>query len=61
MKKCSKQYKEVFRTKIDFKQIESHQERLRPGRSYYLEEGSNIRVSYDDIVNEAYSDNKLRP
>lgn len=43
----------MFRTKIDFKQTESYQERLCPGRSYYLEEGSNIRASYDDIVNEA--------
>lgn len=53
MKKRLKQHKTVFRTKINFKQTELYQEPLRLGRSYYLEEGSNIRASYDDIVNEA--------
>lgn len=49
MKKRSKQYKAVFRTKIDFKQIESHQKPLLPGHSYYLEGGSNERVSYTEL------------
>lgn len=53
MKKRSKRYKAVFRTQLDFKQTEPHQERLHPGCSYYLEEGSNIRVSYTDISDEA--------
>lgn len=53
MKKSSKQYKAVFRTKIDFKQTEPHQKPLLPGYSYYLEEGSNIKVSYTDISDEA--------
>ena len=63
MKKRSKQYKAVFRAKIDFKQTESHQSLLFSGHSYYLEEYSNGRVSYTDISDEAVwiINNELRP
>lgn len=53
MKKRSKRYKAVFRARIDFNHDELHQERLHPGHSYYLEEGSDERVSYTDISDEA--------
>lgn len=46
-------YKAVFRTEIDFRYDDESQKHLFPGRSYYLNEGSNEKVSYDDIVNEA--------
>lgn len=48
-----KQYKAVFRARIDFKKHEPHQTALLPGLSYHLEEGSNARVSYNDIADEA--------
>lgn len=50
--KKQKLYKAVFRTKIDFRYNDEPQRPLLPGRSYYLNEGSNEKVSYDDIANE---------
>ena len=46
-----KQYKAVFRARIDFKNDEPQQEPLVPGHSYYLE--NERKVSYSDITNEA--------
>lgn len=46
-----KQYKAVFRARIDFKYDEPQQEPLVPGHSYYLE--NERKVSYSDITNEA--------
>ena len=46
-----KQYKAVFRARIDFKNDESQQGPLVPGHSYYLE--NERKVSYSDIANEA--------
>lgn len=46
-----KQYKAVFRTRIDFKNDEEQSRHLRPGQSYYFENQQG--VSYSDIVNEA--------
>lgn len=46
-----KQYKAVFRARIDFKNDEPQQEPLVPGYSYYLE--NERKVSYSDITNEA--------
>ena len=53
MKKRVKQYKAVFRTKIDLKQTESYHESLHPGNSYYFEDSRNMKVHYTDIVNES--------
>lgn len=50
--KKQKLYKAVFRTKIDFRYNDEPQKPLLPGHSYYLNEGSNEKVSYDDIANE---------
>lgn len=50
--KKQKLYKAVFRTKIDFRYDDEPQKPLLPGHSYYLNEGSNEKVSYDDIANE---------
>lgn len=46
-------YKAVFRTEIDFRYDDEPQKYLFPGRSYYLNGGSNEKVSYNDIANEA--------
>lgn len=46
-----KQYKAVFRARIDFKNDEPQQGPLVPGHSYYLE--NERKVSYSDIANEA--------
>lgn len=51
--KKQKLYKAVFRTKIDFRYNDEPQKPLLPGRSYYLNEGSNEKVSYNDIADEA--------
>lgn len=53
MKKEAKQYKAVFRARIDFNHDESYQESLHPGGIYYLSKHSELKVSYADIVNEA--------
>lgn len=53
MKKEEKQYKAVFRARIDFKHAEPYQESLHPGGVYYWNKHSDLEVSYDDIVNEA--------
>lgn len=53
MKKEAKQYKAVFRARIDFNHDESYQESLHPGGVYYLSKHSESKVSYEDIVNEA--------
>lgn len=46
-----KQYKAVFRARIDFNYDEPQQGPLVPGHSYYLE--NERKVSYSDIANEA--------
>lgn len=46
-----KQYKAVFRTRIDFKNDEEQSRHLRPGQTYYFE--NERKVSYSDIANEA--------
>ena len=46
-----KQYKAVFRTRIDFKNDEELSRPLRPGQTYYFE--NEREVSYCDILNEA--------
>lgn len=46
-------YKAVFRTKIDFRYDDERQKPLLPGHSYHLDGGSNEKVSYNDIANEA--------
>lgn len=51
--KKQKLYKAVFRTKIDFRYNDEPQKPLLPGHSYYLNEGSNEKVSYNDIADEA--------
>ena len=58
-----KQYKAVFRTRIDFNYDEPHQKPLLPGHSYYLEEGANEKVSYADISDEAVriTNSELKP
>ena len=48
-----KQYKAVFRARIDFNYDEPQQKPLLPGHSYYLEEGPNEKVSYSNISDEA--------
>lgn len=48
-----KQYKTVFRARIDFNYDEPHQKPLLPGHTYHLEEDSDTRVSYTDISDEA--------
>ena len=48
-----KQYKTVFRARIDFNYDEPPQKPLLPGHTYHLEEGSNTRASYTDISDEA--------
>ena len=45
-----KQYKAVFRTRIDFKNDEKTSRPLRPGQTYYFE--NQREVSYSDIANE---------
>lgn len=51
--KKRKVYKAVFRTEIDFRYDDEPQKPLLPGKSYHLNEGSNEKVFYDDIANEA--------
>lgn len=53
MRKKSKQYKAVFRVKIDFNCDEPYQNQLFPGYYYHLEESYNEKVSYNDIADEA--------
>lgn len=53
MKKEEKQYKAVFRARIDFNYDEPYQESLHPGGVYYLDKRSESKVSYEDIANEA--------
>ena len=53
MKKEEKQYKAVFRARIDFIHDEPYQESLHPGGVYYLSKRSESKVSYEDIANEA--------
>lgn len=53
MKKEEKQYKAVFRARIDFNYDELYQESLHPGGVYYLNKHSDSKVSYEDIANEA--------
>lgn len=53
MKKEEKQYKAVFRARIDFNHDEPYQKSLHPGGVYYLNEHSGLKVSYEDIANEA--------
>lgn len=53
MGKKSKQYKAVFRARIDFKNDESHWGTLLPGHSYHFEEGFIEKISYTDITNES--------
>lgn len=48
-----KQYKAVYRSRIDFNNCEPYQKLLLPGHYYYLEEGSNTKVFYNDIADEA--------
>lgn len=48
-----KQYKTVFRARIDFNYDEPYQESLHPGGVYYLSKHSESKVSYEDIANEA--------
>lgn len=48
-----KQYKAVFRTRIDFNYDESLQKPLHPGGLYYLDKYSEEQVSYTDITNES--------
>ena len=48
-----KQYKTVFRARIDFNYDEPYQESLHPGGVYYLSKHSESNVSYEDIANEA--------
>lgn len=59
-----KQYKAVFRARIDFNYDEPQQKPLHPGGSYYLDKYSESRVSYTDISDEAVqiinSDLKLK-
>ncbi len=50
MKRNTKLYKAVFRTKIDFKDGKTNQYALTPGGKYYFNDGC---ITYDDIVNEA--------
>lgn len=58
-----KQYKTVFRARIDFNYDEPPQKPLLPGHTYHLEEGSNTRASYTDISNEAIQiiNSELKP
>lgn len=58
-----KQYKAVFRTRINFNYDEPHQKSLLPGHSYYLEEGASEKVSYADISDEAVriTNSELKP
>lgn len=53
MKKEEKQYKAVFRARIDFNYDESYQESLHPEGVYYLDKRSELKVFYEDIANEA--------
>lgn len=53
MKKKEKQYKAVFRTRIDFKHDELNRNYLLPGGTYHLLKNSDERTSYADIANEA--------
>lgn len=48
-----KQYKAVFRTRIDFKNDEPLQKPLHPGGLSYLDKHSESQVSYTDISHEA--------
>lgn len=48
-----KQYKAVFRARIDFNYDEPQQEPLHLGRSYYFDKYSESQVSYADIADEA--------
>lgn len=48
-----KQYKAVFRARIDFNNCEPYRKPLLAGHDYYLEKGSNTRVFYNDIADEA--------
>ncbi len=63
MKKKAKQYKAVLRARIDFNYDEQHQRSLHPGGNYYLDKGIELKVSYNDIVNEVVRiiDNDLKP
>lgn len=47
-----KQYKAVFRARIDFNNREPYQKPLLAGHYYYLEEDSKTRVFYNDIADE---------
>lgn len=49
--KKKKQFKAVFRTRIDFKNDKELSSPLCPGQTYYL--GNEQKVSYSDIVDEA--------
>lgn len=48
-----KQYKTVFRARIDFNYDEPHQKPLRTGGLYYWDKYSELKVSYNYIANEA--------
>lgn len=48
-----KQYKAVFKARIDFSYDEHRHKSLRPGGSYYLDKYSEEKVSYTDITNES--------
>lgn len=63
MKKKAKQYKAVFRARIDFKYNELNQKPLHPGGTYCLEKRSEMEVAYEDIANEAVRiiNNDLKP
>lgn len=58
-----RKYKAVFRTEVDFRYDDEPQKRLFPGQSYYLNDGSNEKVSYNEIVNESVRiiNNGLKP
>ena len=45
-----KQYKAVFRTRIDFKNDEPLQKPLHPGGLYYLDKHSESQVSYTERI-----------
>lgn len=53
MKKKARQYKAVLRVKIDFNYDDQHQRLLHPGGNYYLDKDTELKVSYNDIVDEA--------
>lgn len=51
--KKKKQYKAVFRTRIDFNYDESQQKSMFSGYPYYIEQGSKEKLSYTNITDEA--------